>query len=90
MKGKNMLCIIYTFSCVSHLSLIIHVAASWDKANMYGIAAYIQPKKAVVVVISILFMGRGVKYLVIFGSWSSQSPAIITCTNTSNSIIRNF
>lgn len=51
--GKNMLCIIHTSSFLSHLSVIIHVVASWDKEKMYCIAANIQLNKAAVVLIII-------------------------------------
>lgn len=86
--GKNMLCVIHTSSFLSHLSLIIHVVASWDKENMYCIAANIQFNKAAVVLINILF--RGVKYLAIIGSWSSQSSCRHCIYKYFNSMIRNF
>lgn len=86
--GKNMLCIIHTSSFLSHLSLTIHVVASWDKENMYCIAANIQLNKAAVVLLNILFWG--VKYLAIIGSWSSRSSCRHCIHKYFNSMIRNF
>lgn len=42
---------------------------------MYGIAANMQPKKEVAVLISILLGGLNILNISIIGSWSSQSTS---------------